>query len=350
MASMERVNTEATGAFDRGGSSSSISGIPEAAPAPAPTPTPVAGTHHPGVEGVGGDKTNDIWFEHSSAKRINTDVVIAQSLRAQYPGLQLTIATNSNGLNLLRYAQAGHATYRPIVENLASTGNSSGNSSSENQEAADETTSSNGVFSPVSWTVYFPPRRRIDGDPGSLGEQLNFGKFEYSWRGHDFLLYIVDGRDGTSPYGVTRNHYVLSTERKHADALLLAAGSWANELHGEVWVFDQGYWQKSAELFRSILSAKWDNVILDAGMKKAIIEDHLSFFDSRETYARLKVPWKRGIIYHGPPGNGKTISIKATMHMLYERKYPIPTLYVRSLVSVSTYPTSPSTTYLHRHA
>ncbi|RYC56798.1 hypothetical protein CHU98_g9410 [Xylaria longipes] len=112
------------------------------------------------------------------------------------------------------------------------------------------------------------------------------------------------------------------------------AGGWANELHGEVWVFDQGYWQKSAELFRSIMGASWDSVILDANMKRAIIEDHNSFFDSRDTYARLKVPWKRGVIYHGPPGNGKTISIKATMHMLYEREDPVPTLYVRTLASV----------------
>ncbi|KAJ2971269.1 hypothetical protein NUW58_g9464 [Xylaria curta] len=81
------------------------------------------------------------------------------------------------------------------------------------------------------------------------------------------------------------------------------------------------------------MGASWDNVILDDGMKKAIIDDHVSFFDSRDTYARLKVPWKRGIIYYGPPGNGKTISIKATMNMLYARKNPVPTLYVRSLFS-----------------
>jgi hypothetical protein len=30
-------------------------------------------------------------------------------------------------------------------------------------------------------------------------------------------------------------------------------------------------------------------------------------------------------------GNGKTISIKATMHTLYQRKDPIPTLYVKTL-------------------
>jgi DNA replication protein DnaC len=69
-------------------------------------------------------------------------------------------------------------------------------------------------------------------------------------------------------------------------------------------------------------------------MKKAIIDDHQSFFDSRDTYARLKVPWKRGLIYHGPPGNGKTISIKAMMHTLYDRKDPVPALYVRSFSSV----------------
>ncbi|KAI1815905.1 ATPase [Poronia punctata] len=257
----------------------------------------------------GGDETNELWFEHSSAKRVNTDIMIARSLTAQYPDLQLTIATNYNGLDLLRYAQAGHASFRPLVK------------------------AQKGVFSPMTWTNYIPPRRRIDGDQGTLGEQLNFAKFEYSWRGHDFILYLVDGRDGTTPYGVTHNHYLLSAERAHTDSLLIAAGAWANELHGEVWVFDGGYWQKNGELFRSIMGAQWDNVILEEDIKKAIIEDHLSFFDSRETYSRLKVPWKRGIIYHGPPGNGKTISIKATMHMLYAREKPIPTLYVRSLVS-----------------
>jgi AAA+ superfamily predicted ATPase len=36
--------------------------------------------------------------------------------------------------------------------------------------------------------------------------------------------------------------------------------------------------------------------------------------------------------FHGPPGNGKTISIKALMHtLLFDRgKDPIPTLYVRN--------------------
>jgi ATP-dependent 26S proteasome regulatory subunit len=35
-------------------------------------------------------------------------------------------------------------------------------------------------------------------------------------------------------------------------------------------------------------------------------------------------------MFYGPPGNGKTISIKALMHGLLDRKHPIPTLYVKS--------------------
>ncbi|KAI1419814.1 ATPase [Xylaria sp. FL1777] len=259
-----------------------------------------------------GDRTNDIWFQHSSAKRVNTDTIIAQSLARQYPSLELTIAPPTNGLSLVAYAQAGHARCTAIVE---APGDDSG------------------VFAPVAWSEYMPPPRRIDGNPGALRATLRFAKFAYVWRGYDFIVYVVDGRDGTEPYGGGTNQYVLCGERADAEALLLAAGGWANELHGEVWVFDQGFWQKNAELFHSVMGASWDSVILDPGMKKAIIDDHVSFFESRDTYGRLKVPWKRGIIYHGPPGNGKTISIKATMHMLYARKEPIPTLYVRSLFS-----------------
>ncbi|KAI0527945.1 ATPase [Xylaria bambusicola] len=259
------------------------------------------------------DNTNAAWFSHSSAKRINTDTFIAESLARQYPTQELVIAPHTNNLSLLNYARAGNATCSVVVKGP---GGENG-----------------GIFTPLTWTEYVPPLRRIDGDQGMLNDTLKFAIFQYQWRDYNFTLYVVDGRDGAEPYGGSTNQYILTDKRASAEALLVSAGSWANELHEEVWVFDQGYWEKSTELFQSVLGASWDKVILDKEIKKAIIEDPSSFFESRDTYDRLKVPWKRGVIFYGPPGNGKTISIKATMHMLHERKQPVPTLYVRSLFS-----------------
>ncbi|KAK7749287.1 hypothetical protein SLS62_008256 [Diatrype stigma] len=255
------------------------------------------------------DDTTRVFYNHSSGQRIHTDTVITEALRKQYPNLELVVAPLYN-CNLLAYAASGHAALTPISD----TGDP--------------------LSSPLSWTVYYPPARRINGSMGGLTEKLNFGKFIYKWKSEEFILYVVDGRDTSYPVA-NLNSYILTTDRLKAEALLLEAGKWGTDLHGEVFVFDQGYWQKNAELYQSVLNASWDSVIMDETMKKAIIDDHLSFFDSRETYDKLRVPWKRGIIYHGPPGNGKTISIKAMMHTLYSRKDPIPTLYVRTLASFS---------------
>jgi SpoVK/Ycf46/Vps4 family AAA+-type ATPase len=65
-------------------------------------------------------------------------------------------------------------------------------------------------------------------------------------------------------------------------------------------------------------------------MKASLIEDVYGFFDAQALYKELGVPWKRGVIFHGVPGNGKTISIKALMGALHNRPYPIPSLYVKS--------------------
>ena len=100
----------------------------------------------------------------------------------------------------------------------------------------------------------------------------------------------------------TRNSYLLGPSKEDTEALMLAAGHYANEVHEEILVFDGGYWQKSKELWKSVEHSTWDDVILDESMKKAIMGEVKKFFNSREKYARLKVPWKRGIIYYGPPG------------------------------------------------
>lgn len=223
------------------------------------------------------DVTTERYFDHSDAHRVSTDAIITRSLKKQYPQLELVVVP---GVDLLNFAASGHATATPLEDDSA-------------------------LPSSMQWTVYMPPARRIDGSNGALGTAVVFAKFMYKWDDTEFLVYLIDGRDGVEAYPRVRNYYILAADRHKADALVMAAGSWGADLHNEVWVFDGGRWMKSRELWQSAHNASWDAVILDEKMKKALIDDHLTFFESRETYANLKVPWKRGLIYHGPPGNGE---------------------------------------------
>lgn len=250
------------------------------------------------------------YFKHSSAKRNNTDAVLATALKKQYPALHLSIVA-ARTANLLAYAaSSGEASYTEIEDD----------------------TGDSGVPSSLSHKVFMAPAKRGSGG-GFVGRVPTFGKFLYKYKDHEFIIYIAKTQDGM--YNIEDTYYVLSTDETKTDALIQAAGTWGSVLHDEIWVFDGGFWRKDAGLYASVMKASWDAVILDEDMKKALIDDHLSFFRSRSTYQNLKVPWKRGIIYYGPPGNGKTISIKAMMHTLYKLTPEVPTLYVRSLTSVN---------------
>jgi len=49
-----------------------------------------------------------------------------------------------------------------------------------------------------------------------------------------------------------------------------------------------------------------DSVVLDEGVARRLHDDVHEFFDRRDWYARLGIPWRRGYLLYGPPGTGKT--------------------------------------------
>ncbi len=59
------------------------------------------------------------------------------------------------------------------------------------------------------------------------------------------------------------------------------------------------------------LKRKFDSVILPRDTSKALISDIQTFLDSEEWYLDRGIPYRRGYLFYGEPGNGKTSVINA---------------------------------------
>lgn len=216
------------------------------------------------------------FYHNSTAERINTDEIIVEAIRKQYPDLHLSI-TPQRYCDILGYAASGHAQAVP-------------------------TDADDSLSATLKWKFYYPPARRSDKSLGALAESVQFGKYFYTWKGQEYIVYIVNGeRIGRS----LEMLYILGSSAESTEALMLAASKWTVDLHDEVLVFDGGYWQKSRELWQTVQDSSWDDIIMSPARKKALVGVVDQFFNSKERYAKLHVAWKRGLIVYGPPGNGK---------------------------------------------
>ncbi|RDW82684.1 hypothetical protein BP6252_03796 [Coleophoma cylindrospora] len=244
--------------------------------------------------------------EHFSGQRESTELSIAHVLRTSHPGFDVTCTAKSD-YDLLGYAKAGYATASEIFG-----------------EAFDAT------------RTYVSPSTRAGNDAPKLRDSIRCGSWRYTWEENEFLLYEVYYH---APFQAPKQICFVLSPRSDGvtgrmspatDALLLAAGAWCAKLHNEIYVFDNGAWKKSKKLWNSVQGSSWDDVILNQDMKANLIKDVQGFFDNEKLYTNLAVPWKRGLILHGVPGNGKTISIKALINTLYTRPDPVSSLYIKS--------------------
>lgn len=153
-------------------------------------------------------------------------------------------------------------------------------------------------------------------------EQKNFC-FEVQWQGHKLMVLQLSWPQGY--FDDCRYYWILSDNQTVADEFFAAVCQWNSQVREEVLVFEGGFWQKNRDLYASIQSATLDNLVLAGTLKEDIFKDAQRFFESQTMYAEYNVPWKRGLLFIGPPGNGKTHMVKALVNSL-----GYPCLYIKS--------------------
>ena len=266
-------------------------------------------------------------LSHFTGKRTSTELSLYNALRRDYPDYEIVATTNACcfPLSFVEYGMA-------------------------------KATPKHGHNHDIS-RVYKPAteRNKKKNADGKIKDAVRFGVWEYVWEGIEYLYYHVeyvanaygsketvffflnrrsplDASSGAAPADAA----AASKEAKERiDKLLMAVGKWSADVHSEIYVFDNSQWRKDRELYLSIMGTKWSDVILSPSLKDGIITDITTFFDSEEMYTSLNIPWKRGIILHGTPGNGKTLSIKALINTLQTGERKIPSLYVKNLDNCS---------------
>lgn len=152
--------------------------------------------------------------------------------------------------------------------------------------------------------------------------------FDVLWSGQLLDVLLITYAEGQYCF---RHHWIIADSSAIAEKFYDAVCGWSCEVRGEILVYENGYFDKNKELFDSIKGATFDNLVLSHSLKQQIQDDFKQFFASRETYERYGIPWRRGSLFIGPPGNGKTHTVKALINSLGQ-----PCIYVRGFTGDGT--------------
>ncbi len=174
-------------------------------------------------------------------------------------------------------------------------------------------------------SVFHQVRTEWEGAGRKLKQHIENSWLNVLWQGQLLDVVLISWIEDRCR---RRHHWIVADERTIAEEFFDAVCEWSCEVRGEILVYHDGSFEKDEELFESIKNTTFDNLVLYGSLKQQIQNDFQQFLNSRELYDQYAIPWKRGAIFIGPPGNGKTHTLKALVNKLGQ-----PCLYVRSFKS-----------------
>jgi AAA+ superfamily predicted ATPase len=155
-----------------------------------------------------------------------------------------------------------------------------------------------------------------------LEEDVRHGWFDVRWKGHALEVVSLSWSNDNC---VDRFSWVVAETREVAEGFVDAVTRYCDDVRGQVLVFEDGHFRKSEELFKSIQDASFDELVLGGTLKEELRGDVARFFSRKAFYESHRIPWKRGLLLIGPPGNGKTQTLKALL-----KEIALPVLYVKT--------------------
>lgn len=147
--------------------------------------------------------------------------------------------------------------------------------------------------------------------------------YRVEWQGHTLHVVKAEWKIG---YSDLAYEWVIAASQEVARAYALDVARKTNDPGESVLVFHGSCWNRSREHWQAIQAASFEDLVLASSMKEQIRNDFRRFLAARESYEAHGVAWRRGALFLGPPGNGKTHALRALLHEL-----AIPALYVQSV-------------------
>ncbi|BFU92183.1 MAG: hypothetical protein NTAFB01_33700 [Nitrospira sp.] len=143
--------------------------------------------------------------------------------------------------------------------------------------------------------------------PNDASEEANAygwrGNIELIWNGHEIHCHMFSLMLGKGCFGI----YFVATKSLAAfrDLLLILdryGKARLKEKRKEIYVVNGDN--------IPVTTSSWDDLVLPAQMARDIRTNVEGFFAGSERYASLGIPHRRGFLFAGPPGCGKTLTLK----------------------------------------